>query len=97
MSFLEKISWRRDRLPAPLFLSFPCDSDGKESASNVGDLGSVPEFGRSSGGGHGNLLQYSCPVNPHGQRSLEGYSPWGRTEWVTTELQSVGSHRVGHD
>ena len=29
------------------------------------------------GGGHGNLLQYSCLENPHGQRSLAGYSPWG--------------------
>ena len=29
------------------------------------------------GGGHGNPLQYSCLENPHGLRSLEGYSPWG--------------------
>ena len=29
------------------------------------------------GGGHGNPLQYSCLENPHGQSSLEGYSPWG--------------------
>ena len=27
-------------------------------------------------GGHGNALQYSCLENPHGQRSLEGYSTW---------------------
>ena len=38
--------------------SFPCGSPGKESACNVGNLGSVPELGRSPGGGHGNPLQY---------------------------------------
>ena len=35
--------------------------------------------GTLSGGGHGNLLQYSCLENPHGQRSLVGYSPLGRS------------------
>ena len=35
-------------------------SDGKESTCNAGDLGSIPELGRSPGGGHGNPLQYSC-------------------------------------
>ena len=54
---------------------FPGGSDGKEFASNLGDLGSIPESGRSPGGGHGNPLQYSCLENPHGQRSLVGYSP----------------------
>ena len=39
--------------------SFPGSSDGKESASIAGDLGSVPGLGRSPGGGHGNPLQYS--------------------------------------
>ena len=33
--------WRRDRLPTPVFLGFPCGSAGKESACNVGDLGSI--------------------------------------------------------
>ena len=74
---------KRDRLPTPVFLGFPGGSDSKESACNVGDLGFIPGLGRSPGGGHGNPLQYSCLENPHGQRSLEGYSPWG--------------HRVGHD
>ena len=31
------------------------------------DVGSVPELGRSSGGGHGNPFQYSCPENPMGR------------------------------
>ena len=57
---------------------FPGSSAGKESACNAGDLGLIPGLGRSSGGGHGNPLQYSCLETPHGQRSLVGYSPWGR-------------------
>ena len=43
---------------------FPGGSDGKVSAYNVGDLGSIPGSGRSSGEGNGNPLQYSCLENP---------------------------------
>ena len=57
-------------------------SDGKESVFNVGDLGSIPGLGKSPGR-HGNLLQYSCLENPHGQRSLAG--PWGCRESDMTE------------
>ena len=39
-------------------------SDGKESACSVGDPGSILGSGRSSGGGHGNPLQYSSLENP---------------------------------
>ena len=39
---------------------FPGGSDGKESACNLGDSGSIAGSGRSPGGGHGNPLQYSC-------------------------------------
>ena len=45
-------------------LGFPGGSDGKESARNARDLSSIPESTRSSGEGHGNLLQYSCLENP---------------------------------
>ena len=38
-------------------------SDGKESACNAGDLGSIPGLGRSPGEGNGNPLQYSCLEN----------------------------------
>ena len=55
-------------------------SDGKGFSTNVGDLGSVPELGRSPRGGHGNPLQYSCLENPHRQRSLVSNSPWGHKE-----------------
>ena len=61
-------------------LCFPGGSDGKESTCNAGDLGLIPGLGRSPGGEHGNPLQYSCLENPHGQRSLVGYSPWGHKE-----------------
>ena len=40
--------------------SFPCGSDGEESACNAGDLGSISGLGRSPGEGNGNPLQYSC-------------------------------------
>ena len=39
--------------------------------------------------GHGNPLQYSCLENPHGQRSLAGYSPGGCKELDTTEQLST--------
>ena len=45
-------------------MGFPGGSDGKESSSNEGDLGSSPGLERSPGGGHGNPLQYSCLENP---------------------------------
>ena len=60
-------------------------SDGKESACNAGDLCSIPGLGRSPGGGHDDPLQYSCLGNPHGQRSLASYSPWGCKELDRSE------------
>ena len=45
-------------------MGFPGGSDGQVSAYNVGDQGSIPESGRSSGEGNGNPLQYSCLENP---------------------------------
>ena len=59
---VRKICWRRDRLPTPVFLGFPCDSAGKESACNVGNLGSIPDLGRSPGekgkATHSNILAW---------------------------------------
>ena len=66
------------------YTGFPDGSDSKESTCNAGDLGSIPELGRSPGGGCGNPRQYFCLENSHGQRSL-GYSPWGHKESDTTE------------
>ena len=78
-SWIRKICWRRDRLPTPVSLGFPCGSAGKESACKGRDLGLIPGWRRSSG----------SPVLPtpvfwpgefHGL-----YSPWGHMELDTTE------------
>ena len=61
----------------------------KNPPANVGDSVSIPGSGRSPGGGHDNPLQYSCLENPHGQRSLVGYSPWGHKEWDMMERISI--------
>ena len=75
-------------------LGFPGSSDGKESACNEGDLGSAPGLGWSPGGGHGSPLHYSFLENPHEQRSLVGYSPYGvkeldMTEWLNTTQYDI--------
>ena len=67
-------------------MGFPAGSDGKESACNAGDLGSIFEPGRSSGEGNGYPLQYSCLENP-----------MDRGAWWATHIQSIGSQRDGHD
>ena len=64
-------------------LGFPGSSDGKASAYDVGDLGSIPGSGRSPGEGNGNPLQYSCLENP--------------TDREPGMLQPMGSQRVGPD
>ena len=63
---------------------FPGGSDGKESACNAGDPGSVTGWGRSRGEENGNPLQYSCLENPKRQRNLMTYSSWGHKESDTT-------------
>ena len=66
-------------------LGFPGGSDGKESACNAGDPGWFPGSGRSPGERNGDPLQCSCMENPHGQRSLAGYSPRGHKNSDMTE------------
>ena len=79
----QKISWRGDRLPTPVFLSFPGGSVGKESACHVGDLGSILgwkdhlEKGTAT---HSGILAWRIP-----RREEPG------------RLQRMGSQRVGHD
>ena len=58
-SWVRKIPWRRDKLPTPVFLGFPCGSAGKESTCNVGDLGWIPGLGRYPGKGNSYPLQCS--------------------------------------
>ena len=45
-------------------MGFPGGSDGKVSAHNAGDPGSIPGLGRSPGEGNGHPFQYSCLENP---------------------------------
>ena len=71
--------YRRIQKIMSLF-GFPGDSDGKESACNAGNPGSVPGSGRSPGAGNGYPLQYSCLENPMDRQA-------GR-------LQSIGSQKV---
>ena len=54
----QKFVFAHSTFPSP-----PGGSAGKESACNVGDLGSIPGLGRSPGEGNGNPLQYSCLEN----------------------------------
>ena len=60
-----------------LWFCFPGGSEVKASASNVGDLGSIPGSGRSSGEGNGNPLQYSCLENP-----MDGGAWWSTVHGV---------------
>ena len=70
-------------------------SVSKESSCSAEDLGLIPGLGRLPGGGHGNSLQYCCLENPHGQRSLADYSPWGHKESDTTQqLSTFGSLKI---
>ena len=55
----------------------------------MGDQGSIPGLGRSPGEWHGNRLHYCCLENPHGHRSLEGYSPRGHKESDMAEQLST--------
>ena len=62
---------------------FPAGSVVKNLPSNTGDLRDaslISGSGRYLAGGNGNPLQYSCLENPHGQRSLVGYSPCSHKE-----------------
>ena len=59
-------------------MGFPAGSDGKASACNAGDPGSIPGLGRSPGGGQWQPTAAFLPGESHGQRSLVGYSPQGR-------------------
>ena len=60
---------------------FPGGSEGKVSACNAGDPGSVPGSGRSPGEGDGNPLRYSCMENP-----MDGEA-WQATVHAVTESE----------
>ena len=59
------------------------------NAGDIRDTGLIPGSGRSPRGGHGNPPQYSCLENPMDREEpgISSYRP----------IQSIGSHRAGHD
>ena len=63
----------------------PGGSEGKESACNAGDLGSIPGSGRFPLRRDWLPTPVFLPGEFHGQRSLVGYSPWGHKESGTAE------------
>ena len=91
-SWVGKICWRRDRLPTPVFLGFPCGSAGKESACNAGDLGWIP--------GSEDPLEKEMAIHAS---ILDWKIPWkeerGRLQSLSTSLLNSGAqthiHRVG--
>ena len=67
-----------------IIMGFPGGLDSKESAFNVGDLGSIPGLRRSPGEGNGNLLQYSCLGN-----SMDRGAWWATIHAVTKESDTT--------
>ena len=75
-------------------LGFPCGSDGKESACNAGDIGSISRSGKSTGGGSGNPLQYPCLGNPMNRGALQAIihavkKSWMQLKWLTQKNLSL--------
>ena len=73
--FLKKLN-----IKLPCNLTFQVALEVKKPSANaedVRDMGLIPGLGRSSGGGHGNSLQYSCLENPMNRGAWWAtYSPW---------------------
>ena len=70
----------------------PRDAVVKNPPTNAGDVGLVLGLGRSPAEGNISSLQYSCLENPHGQRSLADYNPWGHRELDMTEHTHTHTH-----
>ena len=78
--------WNRSELLPFPGSDFPGGSDGKVSAYDAGDSGSIPGWGKSPGEGNGNPLQYCRLENPmDGGAWWATYSPWGCKESDMTE------------
>ena len=80
-------------------MGFPGGSDGKESACNVGDLGSIPGLGKSPGEGNSYLLQCSCLENsmdrePGGLLSMGLQSQTPLSDFHFTSVRVMGMDKV---
>ena len=64
---------------------FPGGSDGKKSACNAGDLGSIPGSGRPPGEGNSNAFQYSCLENSMDRGGWQSTVAKSCKEWDMTE------------
>ena len=80
LQFKEKI-FLHQGFPTP---GFPGDSVVKNPPANAGDMGSVPELGKSSGEGNGNPLQNSCLGN-----LIDRGAWWATVHGVTKELDTT--------
>ena len=78
----------RDKI-CKVIRKFPDDSDGKESACNAGDASSIPESGRSSGGGNGHPFQYFCLGN-----AVDRGVWWTTVHGVTKSQTRLSMHPV---
>ena len=67
-------------------MGFPGSSDGKETACNAGDLGSISGSGRSLGEGNGNPLLYACLEN-----SMDRGALWATVHGVTKRLTRLSN------
>ena len=88
-----------EQLSLVLYSGFPGGSVVKNPPTNAGDtrdVGSIPESGRSPGGGNGDPLQSSCLENSMDRRAWSvGYRPWGHKGSDTSE-QAPTTLRSSH-
>ena len=70
---------------------FPCGSEVKASAYNMGDLGSIPGSGRSPGEGNGNPLRYSCLEDP-----MDGGAWWAAVHGVAKSRTQLSDFTFFH-
>ena len=92
-SWVREIPWRSQATHS-VFLGFPVAQTVKKSTCNARDLGSIPGLGRSSGGGHGNPLQYSCRENPYGPRAWRATAHGIHKELDSTEWLGTAQHML---
>ena len=74
-------------------MDFPGGSEGKASACNAGDLGSIPGPGRPPGEGNGNPLQYSCLENPMDREAWQTTVHGIAKSWARLSDKKIESYK----